>query len=158
MHDTIIRNLSNTRGASIQKPDSTKPSLYQECVSKVLETLFLMLINPPYSESALVVQGLELELLFSDIRHPSYALGNTVCHRIYPLISRLVYSKSQSLLAAVLNHAAGLWGRRVPYEGSDTSATNRLLLPTYSVKNNKSLKRINISSAIWLVPRPEMGC
>lgn len=58
--------------------------------------------------------------------------GNTVCHRIYPLIAWTVYSKSQSLLAAVLNRVAGLRGSRVPYEGSHTRATDYLLLPTYT--------------------------
>lgn len=87
--------------------------------------------------------------------------GNIVCHQVYPLISWMLYSKSQSLLAAVLNRAAGLWGSRAPYEGSDTRATNCLPLPTYTqlkiiiVKKKKSL---NNSSAIWVVLRPETGC
>lgn len=80
--------------------------------------------------------------------------GNTVCHRIYPLIAWTVYSKSQSLLAAVLNRAAALWGSRVPpYQGHQLPPVTHL----HPVKNNNSKRRLKSHLDIWLVLRPEMG-
>ena len=93
--------------------------------------IFLTFMNLPLSESTLTVQGLERELLFSE-RSSVMPFGNIVCHQVYPLISWMVYSKSQNLLAAVLNRAAGLRGSRRSSESSDTRAAICLLLPTYT--------------------------
>lgn len=115
--------------------------------------VFLTFTNTPCSKRTLVVQGLEWELLLSQMSQVT-PFGNIVYHQIYPLISWIVYFKSQSLLAAVLSHTVSLWGSQVPYKGSDTRATNRLLLPTYTQlkiivkKVLTSLQPSNLSSGL----------